>query len=194
MKNRFEALAGDEDDDNPLDDPEDEGESGPPPFVYRDDEGDGREEKTIFVVRRWSRNASQRKCESSSATLKLEPNHSAALCSRKGHGGGLCPGYSQAPEVSASGDPSATASGAGGETACLGLFQEMHQDCLNGCDEKIEEWEEIEFLVDSGASATVVNTNQVKAVKAVLVHFLEQAQTCGFTLESGSGTRRIPRC
>ena len=42
----------------------------------------------------------------------------------------------------------------------------MHQGCLNGCDEKIEEWEEIEFLVDSGASATVVNTNQIKAVKA----------------------------
>ena len=48
----------------------------------------------------------------------------------------------------------------------MGLFQEMQQDCLNGCDEKIEEWEEIEFLVDSGASATVVNTNQIKAVKA----------------------------
>ena len=49
---------------------------------------------------------------------------------------------------------------------CIGLFQEMHQDCLNGCDEKVEEWEEIEFLVDSGASATVVNTGQVRAVKA----------------------------
>ena len=43
----------------------------------------------------------------------------------------------------------------------MGLFQEMHQDCLNGFDEKVEEWEEIEFLVDSGASATVVNTSQV---------------------------------
>ena len=63
-------------------------------------------------------------------------------------------------------DPSGTASGPEGESAGLGLFQEMHQDCLNGCDENIDEWEEIEFLVDSGASATVVNTNQIKAVKA----------------------------
>ena len=30
----------------------------------------------------------------------------------------------------------------------------------------MEEWEEIEFLVDSGASATVVKPDQVKAVKA----------------------------
>ena len=38
----------------------------------------------------------------------------------------------------------------------LGLLQEMHVDSINGCDEKAEEWEELEFLVDSGASATVV--------------------------------------
>ena len=48
----------------------------------------------------------------------------------------------------------------------LGLLQEMHIDSINGCDEKIEEWEELEFLVDSGASATVVGKAQVRAVKA----------------------------
>ena len=42
----------------------------------------------------------------------------------------------------------------------------MHVDCSDGCDEKVEEWEELEFLVDSGASATVVGKDQVKAVKA----------------------------
>ena len=48
----------------------------------------------------------------------------------------------------------------------LGLLQEMHVDSINGCDEKAEEWEELEFLVDSGASATVVGKDQVRAVKA----------------------------
>ena len=48
----------------------------------------------------------------------------------------------------------------------LGLLQEMHVDSINGCDDKIEEWEEPEFLVDSGASATVVGKDQVRAVKA----------------------------
>ena len=154
MQNRFEALTEEE-----------------------EEQVERHQEETGKVVRRWSRNASQKRGKESeeitcvechSQWPFLERNHGVVLCSRpcSGHGGGLCPGYSQAPEVSASGDPSAAATGAEGETACLGLFQEMHQDCLNGCDEKIEEWEEIEFLVDSGASATVVNTNQVKAVKA----------------------------
>ena len=53
----------------------------------------------------------------------------------------------------------------------LGLLQEMHVDSINGCDEKIEEWEELVFLVDSGASATVVGKDQVRAVKALsLIH------------------------
>ena len=149
VRNRYEALTEEE-----------------------EDKEERHQEKKKAVIRRWSRNASQKKEQYDDALICVECqpelNHGATLCSRpcSGHGGGLCPGYSQAPEVSASGDPLATASGAKGETACLGLFQEMHQDCLNGCDEKIDEWEEIEFLVDSGASATVVNTNQVKAVKA----------------------------
>ena len=48
----------------------------------------------------------------------------------------------------------------------LGLLQEMHVDSINGCDEQVEEWEELELLVDSGASATVVGKDQVRAVKA----------------------------
>ena len=48
----------------------------------------------------------------------------------------------------------------------LGLLQEMHVDSINRCDEKVEEWEELEFFVDSGASATVVGKDQVRAVKA----------------------------
>ena len=47
-----------------------------------------------------------------------------------------------------------------------GLFQECSAAGLNACDEQVPEWEEIEFLVDSGASATVVRPDQVKAVQA----------------------------
>ena len=32
------------------------------------------------------------------------------------------------------------------------LLQEVHEDQINGCSEEVEEWEELEFLVDSGAS------------------------------------------
>ena len=52
------------------------------------------------------------------------------------------------------------------DTDSLGLLQEMHVDSINGCDEKIEDWEELEFLGDRGASATVVGKDQVRAVKA----------------------------
>ena len=48
----------------------------------------------------------------------------------------------------------------------LGLLQEMHVDSIHGCDETVEGWEELEFLVDSGASAAVVGKDQVRAVKA----------------------------
>ena len=40
----------------------------------------------------------------------------------------------------------------------------MHVESINGCDEKVEEWKELEFLVDSDAPATVVGKDQVKAV------------------------------
>ena len=46
------------------------------------------------------------------------------------------------------------------------LLQEVHEDQINGCSEEVEEWEELEFLVDSGASATVVGKEEVRAVQA----------------------------
>ena len=48
----------------------------------------------------------------------------------------------------------------------LSLLQEMHVESIYGCDEKVEEWEELEFLVDSGASATVVGKDQDRVVTA----------------------------
>ena len=43
---------------------------------------------------------------------------------------------------------------------------EMTSDSVNGLSHQAEEWEEIEFLVDSGASVTVVGDETVKAVQA----------------------------
>ncbi|MDA8609375.1 zinc finger domain-containing protein, partial [bacterium] len=39
-------------------------------------------------------------------------------------------------------------------------------DSLNGIEEEVEEWEELEFLVDSGAGTTVIGPEDVRAVKA----------------------------
>ena len=44
----------------------------------------------------------------------------------------------------------------------MGLLQEVHVDSINGCSEEVEEWEVIEFLVDSGASATVVGRGKLR--------------------------------
>ena len=46
------------------------------------------------------------------------------------------------------------------------LLQEVHEGQINGCSEEVEEWEELEFLVDSGASSTVVGKEEVRAVQA----------------------------
>ena len=43
---------------------------------------------------------------------------------------------------------------------------EVTTEALNGLADDVQEWEEIEFLVDSGASATVVGKEEVRAVKA----------------------------
>ena len=43
---------------------------------------------------------------------------------------------------------------------------EVLTDTVNSAEERAQEWEEIEFLVDSGASATVVGDEMVRAVRA----------------------------
>ena len=42
---------------------------------------------------------------------------------------------------------------------------EVTTDALNGLADDVQEWEEIEFMVDSGAGTTVISPNDVKAVK-----------------------------
>ena len=43
---------------------------------------------------------------------------------------------------------------------------EVFTDTVNSAEELAQEWEDIEFLVDSGASATVVGDEMVRAVRA----------------------------
>ena len=43
---------------------------------------------------------------------------------------------------------------------------EISMDSLNGLSEEAEEWEEIEFMVDSGAGTTVIGPEHAKAVQA----------------------------
>ena len=43
---------------------------------------------------------------------------------------------------------------------------EISVDALNGLSEEAEEWEELEFMVDSGAGATVIGREHAKAVQA----------------------------
>jgi len=43
---------------------------------------------------------------------------------------------------------------------------ELTSDPLNGLGDNVEEWEEVEFMVDSGAGTTVIGPENVKAVQA----------------------------
>ena len=42
---------------------------------------------------------------------------------------------------------------------------EVTMDALNGLPDDVQEWEEIEFMVDSGAGTTVISPDDAKAVK-----------------------------
>jgi len=42
----------------------------------------------------------------------------------------------------------------------------MDADGVNGLQDQVDQWEEVEFLVDSGASATVIGEEAVRAVQA----------------------------
>ena len=42
---------------------------------------------------------------------------------------------------------------------------EVTMDALNGLADDVQEWEEIEFMVDSGAGTTVISPDDAKAVK-----------------------------
>ena len=50
--------------------------------------------------------------------------------------------------------------------ASTGCLTVVTTDSINGLEETAEEWEEVEFMVDSGAGATVIAPDAVKAVQA----------------------------
>ena len=60
----------------------------------------------------------------------------------------------------------ASPTAARGESEGANVLQEVRTDAMNGFAVEADEWEEVEFLVDSGASATVVNEDMIKAVNA----------------------------
>ena len=45
-------------------------------------------------------------------------------------------------------------------------LMEVSVDALNGLREEAEEWQELEFMVDSGAGATVIGPYHARAVQA----------------------------
>ena len=53
-----------------------------------------------------------------------------------------------------------------GEKLLVKALIELTSDALNGLEDTVEEWEEVEFMVDSGAGTTVIGPDQVKAVQA----------------------------
>ena len=49
-------------------------------------------------------------------------------------------------------------------TGSVGTLIEMDADGVNGLNDQVDQWEEVEFLVDSGASATIIGEESVRAV------------------------------
>ena len=60
----------------------------------------------------------------------------------------------------------ATGSGLASEQREVGIIQEITVGSTRAVEDDVPEWEELELAVDSGASATVVAENMVKAVQA----------------------------
>ena len=54
----------------------------------------------------------------------------------------------------------------GKATGSVGALIEISVDALNGLSEEADEWEEIEFMVDSGAGTTVIGPEHANAVGA----------------------------
>ena len=48
----------------------------------------------------------------------------------------------------------------------MGTLIDIDAEGGNGLDDQAAEWEEVDFLVDSGASATVLGEESMRAVKA----------------------------
>ena len=63
----------------------------------------------------------------------------------------------------------------------MGALIEISVDALSGLSEDAEEWEEIEFMVDSGAGTTVIGPEHVKTVQAS-----EPDPTANYKLADGS--------
>ena len=63
-------------------------------------------------------------------------------------------------------EPGADQTVAQGESEGAHVLQEIRADGVNGFIDEAEEWEEVEFMVDSGAGTSVIGPENAKAVKA----------------------------
>ena len=65
----------------------------------------------------------------------------------------------------------------------VGTLIEAHTDEGNGLNDQVEEWEEVEFLVDSGASATVIGDGGGACGQAVRAEPGPQLQVGGMGIQ-----------
>ena len=100
-------------------------------------------------------------------------------------------------------EPVVSPTAAPGKSEGANVLQEICADGVNGFTDEAEEWEEVEFLVDSGASATVVGEDTIKAVKASSPEPFQELQALRweyhpkqggqmFQIPHGGGLRQIP--
>ena len=73
----------------------------------------------------------------------------------------------------------------------VGVLVEVNPESVNGLDDKVEEWEEIEFLVDNGASATVIGEKNLLAVGASAPSPYKHCKMAGGSLIPHKGSKEF---
>ena len=71
------------------------------------------------------------------------------------------------------------------------MILEVNPERVNSLDDKVEEWEDIEFLVDSGASATVIGEKNVLAVGATAPNPYRHYNMSGGSLIPHKGSNKF---
>ena len=114
----------------------------------------GEQGPTTPPVRRWNRVGTARSRQSRKAR-KPEAGSTPGSVLADGVRRELTEGYIPGEDLSESAYPTTT-----------GALTVIRATSTNGLEKAAEEWEEIEFMVDSGAGATMVGPEDVRAVEA----------------------------
>ena len=124
----------------------------PPELV--DSDAEGERGSTTPPIRRWNR---VEKTQGRRSRKSLRPEVGTTPCSDLTDGSrgeleeGAIPGEDLSESI---------------QTTTTGALTIITATSINGLEETAEEWEEIEFMVDSGAGVTVVGPEKVRAVEA----------------------------